>query len=135
MDSARIAANPPTPSGVIAASEPPAIITSASPRFMISNASPIACAEAEHAVQVAEFGPFAPNRIETWPAARLMMDAGIKNGDNRRGPPSSNALCSRSIVEKPPMPEAIKTPTRAAVSGLILSFASVTAKSAAAMAY
>ena len=45
------------PIGVIAASEPPAIITSASPRRMISNASPIACAEAEQAVQVAEFGP------------------------------------------------------------------------------
>ena len=57
VDSARIAANPPTPIGVIAASEPPAIITSASLRLMISKASPIACAEAEQAVQVAEFGP------------------------------------------------------------------------------
>ena len=87
VDSARIAANPPTPIGVIDASEPPAIITSASPRRMISNDSPIECAEAVHAVQVARFGPRAPNRIDTWPAARLMIDAGMKNGEMRRGPP------------------------------------------------
>ena len=72
----------------------------------------MACAEAEQAVQVAEFGPLAPNRIDTWPAARLMMDAGMKNGEMRRGPPSSSALCSRSMVLNPPMPDAMKTPTR-----------------------
>ena len=65
VESARIAAKPPTPIGVIAASEPPAIITSASSRRMISNASPIAWAEAVHAVQVARFGPRALKRIET----------------------------------------------------------------------
>ena len=75
------------PIGVIAASDPPAIITSASSRLMISNASPMACADAEQAVQVAEFGPLAPKRIETWPAARLMMAAGMKKGEIRRGPP------------------------------------------------
>ena len=36
VDSARIAANPPTPIGVLAASDPPAIITSAAFRRMIS---------------------------------------------------------------------------------------------------
>ena len=86
VDSARIAPNPPTPIGVIAASDPPAIITSASPRLMISKASPMACADAEHAVQVAEFGPLAPKRIDTWPAARLMMADGMKNGEILRGP-------------------------------------------------
>ena len=60
VESARMAANPPMPIGVTAASEPPAIITSASQRWMILNASPTACAEAEQAVAVAEFGPFAP---------------------------------------------------------------------------
>jgi hypothetical protein len=60
-----MAANPPTPIGVIAASDPPAIITSASSRRMISKASPIAWAEAEHAVHVAELGPFALNRMDT----------------------------------------------------------------------
>ena len=82
-----MAANPPTLIGVIDASDPPAIITSASPRRMISVASPIACADAVQAVHVARFGPRAPKRIDTCPAARLMMDAGMKNGEIRRGPP------------------------------------------------
>jgi hypothetical protein len=70
--------------GVIAASDPPAIITSASPRLMISAASPTACAEAVQAVHVARFGPRAPNRIDTCPAARLMMDAGMKTRNAAR---------------------------------------------------
>ena len=65
VDSARMAPKPPTPIGVIAASDPPAIIASASPRVMISNASPIAWADAEQAVQVAELGPLAPKRMDT----------------------------------------------------------------------
>ena len=73
---------------------------------MISNDSPSACADAEQAVHVARFGPLAPNRIDTCPDARLMMDAGMKNGEIRRGPPSSSALCSRSMVANPPMPGA-----------------------------
>src|SRR6188768_3032704 len=81
VDSARIAAKPPTPIGVIAASEPPAIMTSASPREITRKASPTACAPDEHAVHGAEFGPRAPKRMETWPAARLMMLDGIKNGE------------------------------------------------------
>ena len=92
---------------------------------MISNASPIACADAEHAVHVAELGPLAPKRMETWPAARLMMAAGMKKGEIRLGPPSSNALCSRSIVLNPPMPDAMNTPVRVAHSGLTDSFASL----------
>ena len=90
---ARAAApKPPTLIGVIAASEPPAIIASASPRLMISNDSPMACAEAEQAVHVARFGPLAPNRIDTWPAARLMMADGMKNGEILRGPPFEQRL-------------------------------------------
>src|SRR5207237_3712359 len=85
VESARMAANPPTLIGVIAASDPPAIIASASPRRMISNDSPTACAEAEQAVQVARFGPLAPKRIDTWPAARLMIEEGMKNGEILRG--------------------------------------------------
>src|SRR3954466_9303381 len=134
VERARIAANPPTPIGVMAASEPPAIITSASLRLMISKASPIACADAEHAVQVAEFGPLAPKRMETWPAARLMMAAGMKNGEMRRGPPSSSALGSRSSVGTPPIPEAMNTPVRVAISALTFRFASSIANCDAAMA-
>ena len=94
----------------------------------------MACAEAEQAVQVAEFGPLAPKRIDTWPAARLMIEAGMKNGEMRRGPPSSSALCSRSIVLNPPMPDAMNTPTRVAMSGVTFSRASSTANCEAAIA-
>src|SRR5579864_1634867 len=135
VDSARIAAKPPTPMGVMAASEPPAIMTSASPRRMISHASPIACAEAEHAVQVAEFGPFAPNRIDTWPAARLMIADGMKNGEIFRGPPFKSAMCSRSMVVNPPMPDAMKTPAFGASCAVTFSAASSIANCDAAIAY
>src|ERR1019366_936295 len=135
VESARIAPNPPMPIGVMAASDPPAIMTSAAPRLMISNASPMACAEAEQAVQVAELGPLAPKRIDTWPAARLMMADGMKNGEILRGPPSRSALCSRSMVVNPPMPEAMKTPARGPSCGVIVSCASSTANCAAAIAY
>ena len=135
VDSARIAAKPPTPMGVMAASDPPATMTSASPRRMNSKASPMACADAEHAVQVAEFGPFAPNRMETWPAARLMIADGMKNGEILRGPPLSSALCSRSMVLKPPIPEAMKTPTSVPSLPSVGRPASSRANSEAAIAY
>src|SRR5262249_4802805 len=102
---------------------------------MISNASPIACADAEHAVQVAELGPFAPKRIDTWPAARLMMAEGMKNGEILRGPPSSSARCSRSMVVNPPMPDAMNTPTSLLFDGVIAKPESSIANCAAAIAY
>src|ERR1700761_3534703 len=55
----------------------------------------------------------------TWPAARLAIVAGIKNGEILRGPPWSMALCSRSITSNPPMPEPMFTPTRSAFNGPI----------------
>ena len=64
-DSARMAANPPMPMGVTAASVPPQIITSASPYWMMRKESPIECALVVQAVAVAEFGPLAPVRMET----------------------------------------------------------------------
>ena len=54
---------------------------------------------------VASFGPFALYRIETCPAARFTMAAGIKNGEIFRGPPSISVVCSRSMMSNPPMPE------------------------------
>ena len=99
-----MAANPPTPMGVMQASVPPQIIASASPRWMILNESPIECALVVHAVAVAEFGPFAPVRMETNPEARFTIVAGMKNGEIRRGPCSSRFLCSRSITSNPPIP-------------------------------
>src|SRR5262249_52477927 len=88
---ARIAAKPPTPLGVTAASDPPQIMTSASPREITRNASPTAWAPDEHAVQGAELGPLAPKRMDTCPAAKLMMLEGMKNGEILRGPPSRYA--------------------------------------------
>src|SRR4051812_37654829 len=78
VDSARNWPKPLRLIGVIAASDPPAIIADASPRRMISNDSPMACAEAEQAVQVARFGPLAPDRVETRPQAGVMIAGGKK---------------------------------------------------------
>src|SRR5262245_37480086 len=95
----------------------------------------MACAEAEQAVQVAELGPLAPKRIETWPDARLMMADGMKNGDTFRGPPLSSASCSRSMVMNPPMPEPIYTPMFGALAAVISRRLSSIANCAAAIAY
>ncbi len=45
--------------------------------------SPTQCALVVQAVAVAEFGPLAPVRMEMNPDARLMMVAGMKNGEIR----------------------------------------------------
>ncbi len=45
------------------------------------------CALVVQAVAVASFGPLAPKRMETCPAARFTMAAGMKNGEILRGPP------------------------------------------------
>src|ERR1700733_4559111 len=121
VESARIAAKPPTPMGVIAASAPPAITTSASSRSMVRKALPTECALVVHAVDVASFGPSAPYRMPAWPAARVTIVPGIKNGEILRGPPCSMALCSRSITSNPPIPEPMCTPTRSAFAGPIFS--------------
>jgi hypothetical protein len=70
--------------------------------------------------------------METCPA-EVDDRRGMKNGEMRRGPPSSSALCSRSMVLKPPMPEAMKTPTRVAMSSATDTPASSIANWAAAM--
>ena len=59
----------------------------------------------------------------------------MKNGEIFRGPPSSSALCSRSIVVNPPMPDAMNTPRRGAFSRVTCSFESSIANCAAAIAY
>src|SRR5208282_977820 len=134
VESARMAANPPTPMGVMAASEPPAIITSASWCWMMRKESPMEWALVVQAVAVASFGPLAPNLMETCPAARLTMAAGMKKGEILRGPPSRSAVCSRSMTSNPPMPEPICTPTLSAFSGVTWSPDIFIASSEAAMA-
>ena len=64
-------------------------------------------AHAEHAVHDAWLGPRVPKRIETWPDARLMIADGMKKGEILRGPPAMYCSCSRSMVPKPPMPDAM----------------------------
>ena len=117
VESARIAAKPPTASGVTTASEPPAIITSASPRRMMFAASPIACADVAQAVATAEFGPLAPVRIEIEARADMLtMRPGMKNGLMRRGPFSRTVLCISSMSGRPPIPAPMQTPTLSAFS-------------------
>ena len=60
VERARIAANPPRPIRVIAASLPPVIITSARPVWMCLNASPMALFEEAQAVAPAQFIPIRP---------------------------------------------------------------------------
>ena len=134
VDSARIAANPPTPIGVIAASEPPATITSASQRAMILNASPNECALLVQAVQYAQLGPFSPHLMLTCPAAKFTIAAGMKNGDIFRGPDASRFACSRSMMSNPPTPDAMWVPIRSALSAVTLSCDIVSASCDAAIA-
>jgi hypothetical protein len=46
----------------------------------------------------------------------LMIDAGTKNGEMRRGPRLTIFACVCSIIGSPPMPEPMFTPTRVASS-------------------
>ena len=59
----------------------------------------------------------------------------MKNGEIFRGPPSSSALCSRSMVANPPIPEPMKTPTCGAFSGVMARPESAMANCEAAIAY
>src|SRR5271165_893181 len=85
------------------------------------NESPMECALVVQAVAVASLGPLAPYFMDTCPAARLTMAAGMKKGEILRGPPSRSAKCSRSMMSNPPMPDPMCTPTRSAISGAIVS--------------
>src|SRR5208282_6548026 len=101
---------------------------------MMRKESPMEWALVVQAVAVASFGPLAPSRMETWPAARLTIAAGMKNGEILRGPPSNSAVCSRSMMSNPPMPEPMCTPTRSSFSGVICRADILNASSAAAIA-
>src|ERR1700677_3470261 len=101
---------------------------------MMRNESPTECALVVHAVAVASFGPLAPKRIETWPAARFTIAAGIKKGEILRGPPSIRAECSRSMMSNPPIPDPMCTPIRSSFSGVTFQPDILNASSAAASA-
>ena len=64
-------------------------------------ASPMAWAPVVQAVATAEFGPLAPRRTETWPAARVVIEARMKNGETRLGPRSR---AQADVLGPPPAP-------------------------------
>ena len=108
-----------TPSGVNAISEPPATMMSASPYWIRRQARPIECVDVVQAVTSARFGPRRPYWIDTCPAAALMMLPGMKNGEILRGVfASSHFAVFSSMVESPPMPAPMATPTRPHVCSL-----------------
>ena len=65
---------------------------------------------------MAVLGPPNPYRIDRLPEIMLMMLAGTKKGDTRRGPLFSSVACVSSIVLMPPIPEPMATPVRPRVS-------------------
>ena len=87
--------------------------------------------EAAHAVHSESSGPRVPSSIETQPAPRLGMIAGIENGLTRSGPRSTSTEWHSWNDRSPPMPVAIAAPIRWA-SGSISRPESETACRAAA---
>ena len=76
----------------------------------------MACKPVVQAVTIAMFGPLKPYLIDTWPEIMLMIDAGTKNGETRRGPRLVSSACVASIMGSPPMPEPMLQPMRTASS-------------------
>jgi hypothetical protein len=91
-------------------------MTSASPLSIMRADRPMACRPVVQAVTTAMLGPLKPYLIDTWPEIMLMIDAGTKNGEMRRGPRLTISLCVSSIIGSPPMPEPMFTPMRVASS-------------------
>jgi hypothetical protein len=88
VDSAREAQKPAMPSGLTAASAPPATMTSVSPNAIRRAASPSAWTPVAQAVTAEWFGPLNPYLMETWPEARLISALGMKKGERRRALPA-----------------------------------------------
>ena len=76
------------PTSAIGASVPPQNIASARSSLIASSDSPIDMFDAAHAVHCEDSGPCVPSSIESQPAPRLGMMAGIENGPTRSGPRS-----------------------------------------------
>ena len=84
-------------------------------------ASPMQCRPVVQAVTMARFGPWKPKWIDTCPEIMLMIEAGTKNGEMRRGPRSRYSPSVCSIIGSPPMPEPTMQPMRSAVSSVSAS--------------
>ena len=94
VEKARIAANPPRPMWVIAASLPPVIMTSAQSDWISLKASPIALVAEAQAVATAEHGPCRPQRIETWPLRGIDHQL----GDRERADPRRALVHHRRVL-------------------------------------
>ena len=80
-----------------------------------------------HALTMPKLGPFMPKWIDSCPETMLMIDAGTKNGEMRRGPRAASSMQVSSIIGRPPMPEPTMTPMRSAFSSVTVSPLSVQA--------
>ena len=83
-----MAEKPAMPTSAIGASVPPQNIASARPSRIASSESPMDMFEAAQAVHCEDSGPCVPSSIDSQPAPRLGMMAGIENGPTRSGPRS-----------------------------------------------
>ncbi len=86
------------------------------------------------AVEIQDSGPFRPSSMETWAPAMLAMTMGMKSGETRSGPRSSQRSVCSTKVSRPPMPLPTITPVRARMPSEIARSASSTAIRAAATA-
>ena len=115
VDSARAAAKPPTPSGEIVASEPPATMTSASPYSINRAAMPMR-------VQAGRAGRHhrdvrALEAVGDRHMARDHVDDRGRHEERRDAPRAArltSSACVSSIIGKPPMPEPMLQPMRTA---------------------
>ena len=74
--------------------------------------------DAAQAVHCADSGPLVPSSIETQPAPRFGMIAGIENGLTRSGP-RSRSTCEQSWNDwSPPIPVATDAPIRSASAAM-----------------
>ena len=85
-------------------------MTSASPYSMSRAESPIQWVAVVQAVTIARLGPLKPYMIDRLPEIMLMIEAGTKNGEMRRGPRAAYSPCVSSIIGRPPMPEPTMQP-------------------------
>ena len=115
-------------------SAPPASITSARPVRIASVASPSAWFPDAQAVVVHETGPRRPSSIEAWAAPMFGMIIGMKSGDTRSGPRSSQRITWSTNVVSPPMPLPTIAPARGAIRSSTARAASASARRPAATA-
>src|SRR5471032_1754408 len=93
-------------------------MTSASPYTIMRAAAPMQCRPVVQAVTIDRLGPRMPYLIDRLPEIILMIEAGTKNGEIRRGPRLSYSSLVSSISGRPPIPEPMMTPMRSAFSSV-----------------